>query len=71
MTFTTKSGSVYQVLAESKRIRQIKGTSTRFGDAWFDFLEIFVLPGRRAFVLCPNDYIVQTSQVVSVVPCLN
>ncbi len=87
MTFTTASGSVYQVDTEDKRIRQIKGRMServnRNGNGqWVDFTEIDVRAGRSAFIVWPRDVaaidgredateITTTSRVVSIVPCLN
>lgn len=69
--FTTQSGSVYEVDPLRKRIRQLKGASTHHGGEWFDFTELDISPGRAALVLCPNDYFMRTSKVLSVQPCLN
>ena len=84
MTFTTASGSVYQVDTEDKRIRQIKGRTServnRNGNGqWVDFTEIDVRAGRSALIVWPRDVaaidgctdITVTSRVVSIVPCLN
>ena len=83
MTFTTASGSVYQVDTEGKRIRQIKGRMServnRNGNGqWVDFTEIYVRAGRSALIVWPDvaaiddcTALTATSRVVSIVPCLN
>lgn len=77
MTFTTMSGSVYQVDAEERRIRQVKlgerrGTwSTRHEGDWWTYEHLEIHPGESAIVIGAGNYIMRTSRVVSVTPCLN
>ena len=74
MTFTTESGSVYQVDEPEKKLRQIKGafkTVPPHRAEWRKFVELSVTPGLCALIVWPDDTFTRTTRVVSVTPCLN
>jgi hypothetical protein len=59
MTFTTETGSVYEVDTEAKRIRRLTGEgkpTERVGDVWRDYSDITTVAlGYRVLVTWTKD----------------
>lgn len=58
MTFTTESGSVYEVNTQESKIRKLGGTSSakRVSENWRPYIELLQIKvGDRAIIVWPNE----------------